>query len=207
MSSPLAPPAAPFRVLAGLLAAIAGVIVFLNYFLPGTAITRLAQPLLQAVVLLTAAALVFAAGHLVVRHILRARRFPASIALVAGFVVTFVMGLLPAGFTAGAGRWAYQWLLGPGLAAVFALLPIFLAFALYRRLRIRDLGMALFTLSLIAVLLSQTPWLVDQAPWLAALRHNLMVGLAAAVFRGILIGLALAVVLAALARLFPRRGP
>lgn len=196
----------PLRTLAGILAGIAGVIVFLNYFLPGTAITQLAQPLLQAVVLLSAVGLLLASARLAVRHIVQFRRSPASIALVAGFVLALVVGLLPQGFQGGAGRWVYQWLLGPGLAAVFALLPIFLAYALWRHLRIRDAGMALFALGLIAVLLAQTPWLAGQFPWLAVVRHNLMVGLGAAVFRGVLIGLALGLILATLSRFFPQQG-
>lgn len=195
-----------FRSLAGILAAAAGVVVFLNYFLPGTAITQLAQPVLQAVVLLSAVGLLLASARLAVRHLLQIRRSPASIALVAGFVLALTAGLLPEGFEGGAGAWIYQWLLGPGLAAVFALLPVFLVFALWRHLSLRDAGMVLFALSLIAVLLAQTPWLAAQVPALAAVRHNLLVGLGAAVFRGVLIGLALGAVLAVLARLFPRQG-
>ncbi len=196
----------PFRALAGIVAGVAGVVVFLNYFLPGTAITQVAQPVLQAVVLLTAVGLLLASARLAVRHLLQIRRSPASIALVAGFVLALAAGLLPDGFEGGAGAWIYQWLLGPGLAAVFALLPIFLVYALWRHLRLRDAGMVLFALSLVAVLLAQTPWLAAQIPPLAVVRHNLLVGLGAAVFRGVLIGLALGIILAALSRLFPQQG-
>lgn len=193
------------RSFVGILAGVAGVIVFLNYFLPGTAITQLAQPLLQATVLLTAVGLLLASVRLTVRHILQIRRSPPSIALVAGFVLALAVGLLPEGFEGGAGAWVYQWLLGPGLAAVFALLPIFLVYALWRHLRLRDAGMVLFTFGLLVVLLAQTPWLAAKIPALAMVRHNLLVGLGAAVFRGVLIGLAVSLVLAALSRLFPQQ--
>lgn len=194
-----------FRTLAALVAGVAGVVVFLNYFLPGTAITLLAQPLLQAVVLLTAVALLLASLRLLVRHLVQIRRSPASIALASGFVLALAAGLLPAGFEGGIGAWVYQWLLGPGLAAVFALLPIFLVYALWRHLRLRNAGMVLFALSLLIVLLAQTPWLAARVPALAMARHNLLVGLGAAVFRGVLIGLAVGLILATLSRLFPQQ--
>lgn len=205
-TDPRLPPSI-FRTLAGIVAGAAGVVVFLNYFLPGAAITLLAQPVLQAVVLLAAVALLLASARLAVRHIGQIRRSPASIALVAGFALALTAGLRPQGFEGGMGAWVYQWLLGPGLAAVFALLPIFLVYALWRHLRLRDAGMALFALSLLAVLLAQTPWLAGRFPVLALVRHNLLVGLGAATFRGVLIGVALGLILAALSRLFPQRGP
>lgn len=201
------PSSSVFRTFVGVVAGAAGVVAFLNYFLPGTAITLLAQPLLQAVVLLTALALLLASARLVVRHLLQIRRSPASTALVGGFVLALVAGLLPEGFEGGVGAWLYQWLLGPGLAAVFALLPIFLIYALWRQLRLDDVGLVLFALSLLVVLLAQTPWLAAHFPALAMLRHNLLVGLGAAVFRGVLIGLAVGLILAALSRLFPQQRP
>lgn len=200
------PSSSVFRTFVGVVAGAAGVVAFLNYFLPGTAITLLAQPLLQAVVLLTALALLLASTRLVVRHLLQIRRSPASIALVGGFALALVAGLLPEGFEGGVGAWLYQWLLGPGLAAVFALLPIFLIYALWR-LRLGDVGLVLFALSLLLVLLAQTPWLAAHFPALAMVRHNLLVGLGAAVFRGVLIGLAVGLILAALSRLFPQQRP
>jgi hypothetical protein len=196
MSSPSA--SALLRILALVVGMAAGAIVFLNYFAPVSPISDLAQPVLQAVVLLTAAALLFGSLNLFVRHLAQLRQRRASLAVVAGFLFTFVGGLLSGGFDAGWGRWTLEWLLIPGLAALFALLPIFLAFALYQRLRIRDLGMLLFVVGLLLVLLGQTPAL---APLFAGLRHNLLVGPVAATWRGVLIGLALGIVLAAFARL------
>ncbi len=186
------------RILVLVMGGVAGAIVFFNYFAPVSPISDLAQPVLQAVVLLTAAALLWGSLNLLVRHLGQMRHKRASLAVVVGFVLAFGGGLLPGGYDAGWGRWVLEWLLVPGLAALFALLPIFLAFALYQRLRIRDLGALFFVLGLLLVLLGQTPAL---APFLASLRHNLLVGPVAAAWRGVLIGLALGIVLAALSRL------
>ena len=196
MSSPFA--SALVRIFVLVVGGVAGAIVFFNYFAPVSPISDLAQPVLQAVVLLTAAALLWGSLNLLVRHLGQMQHKRASLAVVVGFVLTFVGGLLPTGFDAGWGRWVLEWLLVPGLAALFALLPIFLAFALYQRLRIRDLGTLFFVLGLLLVLLGQTPAL---APLLGGLRHNLLVGPVAAAWRGVLIGLALGIVLAALSRL------
>ena len=196
MSSPSA--SALVRILVLVVGGVAGAIVFFNYFAPVSPISDLAQPVLQAVVLLTAAALLWGSLNLLVRHLGQMRHKRASLAVVVGFVLTFVGGLLPDGYDAGWGRWVLEWLLVPGLAALFALLPIFLAFALYQRLRIRDLGSLFFVLGLLLVLLGQTPAL---ASILGGLRHNLLVGPVAAAWRGVLIGLALGIVLATLSRL------
>ncbi|RME85123.1 MAG: hypothetical protein D6775_03675, partial [Caldilineae bacterium] len=126
---------------------------------------------------------------------------PLSGLLVLGFAVTFVVGMLPAGFSLGAGRWLYDSVLAPGLAALFALLPVFLAYALVRHLRVQELGGALLALTLLLVLLGQTPLVIERLPLLAALRHDILIGPAAAAFRGMLIGLALGIVLSVFSRL------
>ena len=182
-----------------------GVVVFLQYFFPDSAtLTSLAQPFLQWVVLLTAASLLLAIGNLLARHVRQLPGQHLSGFLIAGFVVMFVAGLLPAGYTEGLGQWLYRWLLAPGLAALFALLPIFLGYALIQRLHIRDFGALLFAVTLVLVLLGQTPLLVDKLPFLAAIRHDILIAPVAAVFRGILIGLALGVILAILTRIRSR---
>ncbi len=194
-----------WRILAVVLGSVGGVVVFLQYFLPDSAtLNGLAQPFLQWVVLLTAASLLLAIGNLLARHV---RQLPGNYlsgVLIAGFVVMFVAGLLPTGYTDGLGLWLYQWLLAPGLAALFALLPIFLGYALIQRLRIRDFAAMLFAVTLVLVLLGQTPLLVDKLPFLAAIRHDILIAPVAAVFRGILIGLALGVILSILTRIRSR---
>ena len=184
---------------------MSGVVVFLQYFFPTSAtLTGLAQPFLQWVVLLTATALLLAVANLVARHVRQLPQQQLSGFLLVGFAVMFLAGLLPAGYEHGLGQWLYRWLLAPGLAALFALLPIFLGYALVQRLRIRDVGGLLFALALVLVLLGQTPLLVDKLPFLAAIRHDILIAPVAAVFRGVLIGLALGVILTTLSRIRSR---
>jgi hypothetical protein len=194
-----------WRVLAILIGSVGGVVVFLQYYFPNsTTLNSLAQPFLQWVVLLTAASLVLAIGNLLTRHI---RQLPGQYLsgfLIVGFLVMFVAGLLPKGYTDGLGQWLYHWLLAPGMAALFALLPIFLVYALIQRLHIRDIGALLFAIALLLVVLGQTPLLVDKLPVLAAIRHDILIAPVAAVFRGILIGLALGVILTILTRIRSR---
>ncbi len=188
------------RALALLLAAGTALILFLHYFLPAPAVQRLAQPLLGWIVQLSAAALLLAMLHLLHRHAARLRQAPLDALVILAFLLTFAAGLLPADFLSGSGRWLYQWLLGPGLAALFALLPIFLAYALLRHLRLRSVPAGLFALGFLIVLAGQTPALTAIAPWSAALRHNLLIGPGAAALRGVLIALALAALFSALQR-------
>lgn len=191
-----------WRVLALVIGLTGGVVVFLQYFFTDSAtLTSLAQPFLQWVVLLTAASLLLAIGNLLARHIRQLPGQHLSGFLIAGFVVMFVAGLLPAGYGGGLGQWLYRWLLAPGLAALFALLPIFLGYALIQRLYIRDFGALLFAVALLLVLLGQTPLLVDKMPIFAVIRHDILIAPVAAVFRGILIGLALGVILSLLTRI------
>ncbi len=194
-----------WRVLALLIGLVGGVVIFFQYFFPtSTTFTSLAQPFLQWVVLLTAASLLLAIGNLLVKHVRQLPQQQLSGFLLVGFAVMFVAGLLPSGFENGLGQWLYRWLLAPGLAALFALLPIFLGYALVQRLRIRDVGGLLFALALVLVLLGQTPLFADKLPFLAAIRHDILIAPVAAVFRGVLIGLALGVILTTLSRVRSR---
>ncbi len=191
-----------WRVLATLVGLVGGVVIFFQYFFPTSpTFTSLAQPFLQWVVLLTAASLLLAIGNLLIKHVRQLPQQQLSGFLLVGFAVMFVAGLLPSGFEYGLGQWLYRWLLAPGLAALFALLPIFLGYALVQRLRIRDVGGLLFALALVLVLLGQIPLLVDKLPFLAAIRHDILIAPVAAVFRGVLIGLALGVILTTLSRI------
>lgn len=189
------------RAIAFWLGILTAIILFLQYFLPTTWLSNLAQPFLFWIIALTATALVLAAANLWFKHL---RRIPDSISstlLVAGFGVALVAGLLPNGFEAGLGQWIYRWLIAPGLAALFALLPIFLAYALYRHLQLRSVGSVLLALSLVLVLLGQTPLIAERVPVLAALRHDILIGPAAVAFRALIILLALGLTLNTWARL------
>ncbi len=177
--------------LAIIVAFFSGLLAFTNYFFSVPALVAPTQFLLKTVVLVSGAALLMAAINLAWRHVRQARQKDVgSLLLVTGFVITFVAGMLPGGFQSGLGGWLYQWLLAPGMAALFALLPIFLAYALFKHLSLRDLGGFLLFLGMIIVLLGQTPSLAATFPVLAAFRHDLLIGPAAAAFRGVILGLA-----------------
>jgi hypothetical protein len=183
------------------LALAAGLVLFVNYFFPLALLNAPAQFLLKTGMLTSAGALLLILVQLVRRHGPQARqRQPGSILLLTGFGIMFGAGLLSGRFDTGVEGWLYQWALAPGMAAIFALLPIFLIFALTRRLRIRDLGGFLFFLGMVFVLLGQMPGLSRVTPFFAATRHDIFIAPAAAAFRGVLLGLALGGILAILRR-------
>ena len=201
----------PFRrlpeLLAILLAFLSGLLAFSNYFFDLPFLVTPTQFLLKTVVLVSGAALVLAAFNLARRHVQRVRqRDVGSLLLIAGFIVAFIAGMLPGGFQTGLGGWLYQWLLAPGMATIFALLPIFLAYALFRHLSVRDLGGFLFFVGMVIVLLGQMPSLASNFPILAAFRHDLLIAPVAAAFRGVLLGLSAGVLLAIFLKVFFRHG-
>lgn len=185
--------------LSAALAVWAGGVVLLHYFWPIAPVREAAQPVLRTVVLLSGTVLVLAVARLAVQHGRQWRR-PESAALLVGMALALGAGLWPGGYAAGPGRWVYEWLLRPGWAALLALLPFFLAAALWRRLRVDGPATAAFVTGLLLMLVAQTPLLVLVWPGLADLRHILLVGLVAPVLRGVLIGLSLGVVLGVLTR-------
>lgn len=199
MLSSLARPRA-LRLAAWLAGGLTALLLFLHYFLPAPALDRLAQPVLQSIVWLSAGALALAALSLAGRHLAQVRAQPTSRLFVVGFVIALAAGLLSPGAGQALNRWLLQWTITPGLAALFALLPIFLAAALFRRLRLWDVGSVLMVLTLVILLMAQTPDLAAGWPALAGFRHNLLVGPVAAALRGVLLGAALGVILAALGR-------
>ena len=185
------------------LAFFSGLFVFASYFWGLSFLASTSQFLLKTVVFVSGVALLLAALNLARRHVRRLQnRDWGSWLLVGGFGVAFAAGMTPGGFQTGAGRWLYHWLLAPGMAAVFALLPIFLAYALFRHLTLRDFGGFLLFVGMVVVLLGQMPSLAAQFPLLAELRRDILIGPGAAVFRGVILGLSIGVVSAILLKLF-----
>ena len=183
-------------LLAIILALLSGSLVFINYLFHPSILIVPAQFLLKVVVLTTGAAILMAAFNLLRGHVQRgAQKDVGSLLLIGAFIITFIAGLLPGAFRTGVGAWLYQWLLAPGLAALFALLPIFLAYALFRHLSVRTLGGFLLFLGLIIVLLGQTPSLVAFFPIVANTRQRVLTIPAAMAFRGVILGLAVGVIL------------
>jgi len=192
--------------LALVVALAAGTLTFANYFFPQSFLKTPTQALLKLSMLVSGGALLLAALNLGWRHWPKAReKDPGSLLLLGGFGMMFIAGMLPGGYLTGMGRWLYHWALAPGMAAVFALLPIFLAVALLRHLSLRDFGGILLFLSMVTVLLGQMPGLTTHIPFLAGARHDILIAPAAAAFRGILLGIAVGSILALLRSTLLRR--
>ncbi len=188
-----------------LLAFLAGIVVFADYFFPQRFLADLAQGLLKITLLVSGGAVMLTAFHLAWRHGRLARaRYGPSLVLVGAFGLMFLAGLLPEGYMTGLGGWLFQWMLAPGMAALFALLPIFLAYALMRHLDLRDVGGMLLFVGMLAVLMGQVPLLTARVPFLAGLRYDMLIAPAGAAFRGVIMGLAIGITLSVLYRLVRR---
>ncbi len=186
---------------------LAGALSLASYFFPRGPWIGPAQFLLKTTMLTFAGALLLGVGHLLWRHWPGVRQKQAqSLLLWGGFLLMFLAGMAMGGFRVGLAGWLYHWALAPGMAAVFALIPIFMAYALWRHLSVRDVGGVLFLAGLILVLMGQIPGFLAFLPGLAVWRRALLVGPVAAAFRGVLLGVALGSILAFLiAILTPRR--
>jgi hypothetical protein len=183
------------RSIAAALTALAGLVVLVDLAIANPALGGLAGWLNQLLVLLAAGAAVAGALMLVVRHIGRLARQEdqlGSIAVLAGIGLVLLPGLAPGstGADAPAVRWVVAAFLAPLVAAVLALLFPLLLVAASRGLRIRGRETAVMLASAAAVLILLLPvggqlgaWLASTATWVRDVPI-------AAVFRGLLIGVA-----------------
>lgn len=183
------------RSITAALTALAGLVVLIDLAIANPALGGLAGWLNQLLVLLAAGAGVAGALMLVVRHVGRlARREDqlGSVAVLLGIGLVLLPGLAPgtAGADAPAVRWVVAALLAPLVAAVLSLLFPLLLVAAARGLRIRPRETALMLTTAAAVLILLLPiggavgdWLATTAVWIRDVPI-------AAVFRGLLIGVA-----------------
>ena len=183
------------RSIAAALTALAGLVVLVDLAIANPALSGLAGWLNQLLVLLAAGAGVAGALMLVVRHVGRlARREDqlGSVAVLLGIGLVLLPGLAPGstGADAPAVRWVVASLLAPLIAAVLALLFPLLLVAAARGLRIRPRETALMLTAAAAVLILLLPiggpvgsWLNTTAAWVRDVPI-------AAVFRGLLLGVA-----------------
>jgi len=183
------------RSIAAVLTALAGLVVLVDLAIANPALGGLAGWLNQLLVLLAGGAAVAGALMLVVRHVGRlARREDqlGSVAVLLGIGLVLLPGLAPgsSGADAPAVRWVVAALLAPLVAAVLALLFPLLLVAASRGLRIRPRETAVTLSAAAAVLLLLLPvggqlgtWLATTAAWVRDVP-------VAAVFRGLLIGVA-----------------
>ena len=183
------------RSITAALTALAGLIVLVDLAIANPAVGGLAGWLNQLLVLLAAGAGVAGALMLVVRHVGRlARREDqlGSIAVLLGMGLVLLPGLAPgaSGADAPAVRWVVAALLAPLVAAVLSLLFPLLLVAAGRGLRIRPRETAVMLTAAAAVLILLLPIGGELGTWFGTTAAWVRDVPVAAVFRGLLIGVA-----------------
>jgi hypothetical protein len=182
------------RSLPALLVVVIGLLLLLDYILINPTLATVSSGLLELIVLLAAGAAVAGATTLVLRHwtdVAERRGDPlGSGVLLGGFAVMVVAGFYPgsAGASDPAVRWLVAALLAPLVAALFAMLFVFVLLAARRGLarRTRQMTVMLAAAAVVVVLLLPIGGALGQAlATLADWAINVPIG---AVFRGLLIG-------------------
>lgn len=198
----------PRRLAWPFIAAVVGLLLLADYLVANSSLDAIAAAISETIVLLAAAAAITGAISLVVRHagdLVRGTGNRAgSVALLIGLGVMLVAGFRPG--SSGAGdpsvRWVVGALLVPLAASVFALL-FFFTLAATRRgllLRGRETGVMLAAAAVALLLLlplggSLGERLAGAAGWVLAVPVG-------AVFRGLLLGVAILTAVAAARLLF-----
>lgn len=160
-------------------------------------IPSLAHLLLGWGTLLAAVALLFGVLNLFFVHLRRLTRGNGySGVLLLGMIAVFALAVLDAlAITVGGAEIAFHWIQAPLEAALAALLAFFLLFAAVRLLYRRPNPWSLlFLITLLIVLLTQSPLPEAVAPWLGAVGDWLTVVFAGAGMRGLLLGVTLGVI-------------
>jgi len=191
---------------------VVGLILVVNFVVINPTLATVAAGAQELIVLLAAAAALTGAIALVLRHwhavVARGPDRVGSWAVLVGVAIMLVAGLYPGspGVTSPAVRWLVAALLGPLVASIFALLFVFLLRAVGRgmALRSRDTTLMLAAAAVVVVLL--LPLRGALGDWLAAAGTWSLAVPIGAVFRGLLIGIAIATAVYA-ARLLLSLGP
>ena len=187
---------------------VIGLLLLADYLVVNPSLAGVAGALAEALVLLAAAAAITGTISLVIRHggdLLRGTgNRGGSVALLLGLAVMLIAGFRPG--SAGAGdpvtRWLVAALLVPLTASLFALL-FFFTLAATRRgllLRGRETGIMLAAAAVVLVLLLPLGGSLGDA--LTGLNGWLLAVPLGAVFRGLLIGIAIVTAVAAARLLF-----
>ena len=187
---------------------IVGLLLLADYLVVTPSLASVANALAETLVLLAAAAAITGAISLVVRHVgdlVRGSGNRAgSVALLLGLAVMLVAGFRPgsAGAADSATRWVVAALLVPLSASLFALLFFFTLAATRRALvlRGRETGIMLAAAAVVLILLLPIGGSLGDA--LTALNGWLLAVPLGAVFRGLLLGIAILTAVAAARLLF-----
>jgi hypothetical protein len=191
------------RSLSSTLVVVVGLVLLGDFVIVNPSLAALAGTLLDYVVLLAAAAAIAGGLALALRHVgdLRHARGDrtGSLLLLAGMAAILVAGFVPgsSGAADPAVRWLVGALLAPLVAALFALLFFFLLAAARRGMRLRWRETTVMLLAAAVVLVLQLPLGGAVGRSLAAVAGWALDVPIGAVFRGLLIGVAIATAIAA----------
>jgi hypothetical protein len=172
-----------------------GILILADLVIANPALGSVAGFLTGLLVLLAAAAAIAGTLSLLVRHGSRVARGTdrvGSLAVLLGIALVLLPGLAPgsSGADAPAVRWVVAALLAPLVAAVFALLFPLLLGAARRGLRLRGQETTVMLIGAVAVLVLLLPIGGDPGAWLASAAGWVQAVPVAAVFRGLLLGVA-----------------
>lgn len=175
--------------------AVVGLVLLADLAVANPALGGLAGWLTQLIVLLMAGVAVAGALALIARNAGRLANGDDRIgatAVLVGMALVLVPGLVPgsSGADAPAVRWVVAALLAPLVAAVFALLFPLLLLAVRRGLRVRRRETTVMLLGAGAVLVLLLPIGGEPGAWLASVAGWVRQVPVAAVFRGLLLGVA-----------------
>lgn len=196
------------------LASTVGLLVLIHFFISWPGVDPLFEGLVEWATVIAAFAILLGLVNVARTHGVRIakleRDWPYSLTLLLSALAVLVVGLLPRpnGYYEGAPlgpgdprvQLIFHYVIEPLSTTFFSLLAFFLAMAVFRSLRLRNLEVALLTISALVVLLGQIPiWseLSFLAP-IAQLQEWLLRVPAMAGIRAILIGSAVGAVATAL---------
>jgi hypothetical protein len=186
------------RWLPGAIVIVIGLVLVVNFVVINPTLAGVAGGLQELIVLLAAAAAVTGAIALVLRHwhtvVARGSDRTGSWVVLGGMALMLLAGFYPGsrGAADPAVEWLVRALLAPLIATIFSLLFVFLLQAIFRGRRLRSRETLVMYVAAAVVLVLLLPLGGAVGDWLgAAAAWSLEVPIGA-VFRGLLIGIAIA---------------
>lgn len=184
------------RSLPAAIVVMVGLLLLIDFVLVNPAVSTVSGGVLELIGLLAAAAALAGAAALVLRHwtdLVERRRDPiGSLVLLCGFLAILLAGSYPGSRGAGdpAVRWLVAALIAPLVASLFGMLFVFLLLAARRGLAVRGRQTAVMLAGAAAAIVLLLPVGGAVGDWLAGAAGWAMEVPIGAVFRGLLIGVA-----------------
>lgn len=185
------------RSLPATIVVLIGLLLLVNFVVINPLVAGVAQGVLELVVVLAAGAAVLGGATLLVHHGGQLARTGGdrlgSGVLLAGMAAMLLAGFYPgsAGSADPAVRWLVAALLAPLIAALFAMLFVFLLAAMQRGMALRSRQMVVMLLAAAAAVILLLPLGGTLGAWLAGTSAWALAVPVGAVFRGLLIGVAI----------------